>query len=97
MKLKRSAASSLLGISSKGLWQTDNEEWVFSRAIYTPPSQKKYAQFGACSWFITPGALGVYKAKEALLKIYGLYGTPFKTRREAIKALEMMLRGVKGS
>jgi hypothetical protein len=93
MKLKRSTASNIFSCSSEGLWQSDDGEWVFSKGIYFPYSHPDI-QFTKRSWFITSGKVKGYEAKEGLLKSVGLWKTPFKTRREAVSALNSALEGL---
>jgi hypothetical protein len=88
MKLKRAISDK----STAGLWEsadgrwvlTKNQSWVFASDYQHLPER---------SWFIAPWDGFEWQKNKTFLQTYGLWKTPFKTRREATEALEKVLEG----
>lgn len=84
MKLRRFLYGTAIAPNWSGRWLSYDCRWMFSRDEGQP-------------WFISSIAdEGDYEdaeTREAWLGSVGLYKTPFKTRREAIAALELALAG----
>jgi hypothetical protein len=96
VNLKRNDLSMERKGHTQGIWQSANPGWLFIRGDHYVPSIKKNKSLRR-RWFINlnkemPGLTIPQGVK--LLRTYGLWMTPFATRREAMKALESVLEGI---